>query len=1157
MDKKFMTITDVANSLNVSDSTVRRWVSAGKLVGQRAGVQWRFDPSVVSRALDQGLLSGASKPMSKPHSLQQYNEPLEWARPLLLLWRQFLDERLKEIQPDQVIVNDRRGAKIWSLIMQGRYSWGSNLWHSTAVEIMTRAELQRIFGRRRVLLFDEMMQHGREMHELRQRLEAKDIDAIVTSVVCVRRRSHAESGELLEYQAIPCEDLDDKMFMERAAAISRLVHLYEPPLDVDHLVVRGSLTPGLTLEAFFENMAKWGIPFVVWFPDKEHNFMAITLDRPQFFDTGNIPLSNGFSFSWAGPCKLRFYVSPGSRVCDCSFIVYPDVEAPRLEWAKTSVAIRKSKELHIMKNASSFSSTDEDELSLRRVYWTICIDIALKLLNDFVSSGAAEDIGVHLDSSRDAVNVDQLRATFGWRRGDVIAKHTREIIARAERTKDLFYKMDQKPLPLLIREKFEAQDDSCDVFKCRREFLEKIPQGYSPDDSSSQQIQSISYKELLYELSHYSEADIGRVLDYELDRGTIKPLIKIDTIVKDGVQSVSLGRGFCRGEFGVWFEWGRNVFTDRDMVIQRTLGLGPTVVEAFLKRTGERQMIATHFDKTFANVQHDLREGVHDLLYIGWRPYKYGPIPVVDARTPSGEFMEFQRFLVNMGCLTENKERHGSQIWRRYEPAGDSEVPWRNLYKERTSAVTKAHLAGLVRLYTAIQRGCTTVRSSDPRSSGLSILQDPLVVLATARNNNIAYICGWFEVRDWRAQGEQILFPLLNAVALNEKPPAKPFLKGHLEEFAAPARLLFDKIEMYRNLPYLRKQLETLIDQGDFEAGLVVLESIDLTPVFESHSKRPMKNLEWACNIMRAFSSMVRQVLTLCNLDIDDRKEREKVDDKGLPKDAFFYLRELLNSCPELSALEKDISACIEESKRGILTKDIAKCLSKTFYLVLGVFDSQQRIPDPRPQYEQDRERMEIRDGFVTRLRGISARDPYAVSVADIKNLRHLPRVNDVFGISYDEALESLLSWVGKKAKSVTENYSDVFLSGLPADNVILAGTNADRVFLSTLDLIKETTQYLASVDSDIFAPLGLLRGGIAWHENAMGNEFKGVRPGIIAHDIGDRPGRERGAIAITRALYDRLSSQYQSEFDETDELSDQGTVFIRHWIRDRDSVKG
>jgi len=51
----------------------------------------------------------------------------------------------------------------------------------------------------RVMLFDELMQHGRAMHELRENLEA--VNAEVFSIVCVRRRSHAESGELIEYEA--------------------------------------------------------------------------------------------------------------------------------------------------------------------------------------------------------------------------------------------------------------------------------------------------------------------------------------------------------------------------------------------------------------------------------------------------------------------------------------------------------------------------------------------------------------------------------------------------------------------------------------------------------------------------------------------------------------------------------------------------------------------------------------------------------------------------------------------------------------------------------------------------------------------------------------------------------------------------------------------
>ncbi len=462
-------------------------------------------------------------------------------------------------------------------------------------------------------------------------------------------------------------------------------------------------------------------------------------------------------------------------------------------------------------------------------------------------------------------------------------------------------------------------------------------------------------------------------------------------------------------------------------------------------------------------------------------------------------------------------------------------------------------MAGLVRLYAAIQQECKTTRPSDPRSSGISIFQDPLVVLATARNEDIAYKCGWFEVHDWRAKG-QVLFPVLNAVALSGARSAKPFLNRRLENFAAPARLLFDKIEMYRNIPYLRQQIEGLVNKGDFEAGIVLLETIDTEPKFESHSTRPIQNLEWACAIMRAFSSMTRQVLAACNLDVDERREHEKVDDKGLPKDASFYLEELLTSCPELRILEKALRTCVAESRHGLLTENIASCLSETFHFILSVFDSQQRIPDPRPNYERNRERLQTRDGLLTRLREIALPQPYAVTVADIKNLQNLPRVGDIFGVSYDQALDNLLSWVERAARDVAGRHHDIVLGGLTADNVILAGPSADGILLGTLDLIRKTTRRLAAVDLHQFAAFGLLRIGIAWRQDAMGGEHQGVRPGLIAHDIGDKPGRDLGVISITKAVYDRLSPQYQSEFSETGEDSGQGSVFVRQWNSDRDS---
>ncbi len=1147
MEERHLTINDIASKYNVSKSTVRRWIRNGKLSGQKAGAQWRFDPATVTAAFEMGLLSGTNRVSVSHDRTYESISSLEWAKPLFSLWSQFLEDCIKNLQPDHVIVNDRRGAKIWSLVMRNRYSWGSNLWHSMATELMTENELQQVFGRRRVLLFDEMMQHGREIHELRQRLESKDIDASVTTVTCVRRRSHSESGELLEYKAIACEDVDDRQFMERAAAISRIVHAFEPPLDVDHLVVRGKLTREMNGEEFLEKLSKWGVPFPVWLPDQDHSFMSITLDRPQFFDTNNLPLPLGFSLSWEGPFKIRFYIDPQTNQCDCSFITYPDIAASVENWIDAWATTQKVGQDASRSWDLAFLPSNGDEQRFRRVYWDICMEMAITLLNDFITSGAVDDLGIHLTNSYTALDEGQIRATFGRQRGDLISKRAREILSHAIRGKSLFAQIAKIPPPILIREDSD-EGIRCDMVECRKAVLQKIPPRYLPEDSSGKQLQPISYSELIFGLQDYPEAAIGRILDNELDRGTVKPLVELNWETKDGTRMLRMSRAYCRGEFGVWFEWNRNVFTHQDMVIQRTLGFGPTIVDSYLKKIGQSQMTATNFNKTFVNVQHDLRENAHDLLFVAWKPYKYGPIPVVDINTVSGDLLGFADYLVKTECLTENRERHGTQIWRRYIAKSDSEVPWAKLYKERTSAVTKAHLSGLIRLYAAIQQKCKTERPITPRSTTSSEFSDPLVVLATARNARVAYVCGWFEVNDWRETGEKLLFPMLNGHALSGERPTKPPFTSMLRAFAEPPRLLYDKIEMYRNLPYLRQQIEALISTDELDAGEVLLETVDPNPIFESHSKYPIMNLEWACGVMRAFSSFTRQITTLCGLDIDERRDNEKIDENGLPKDANFYLNELMDSAPEIRTLENELSACISEVSSGILTEKIAETLSITFNFILKLFDSEQRIPDPRPQYDRDRDRMETRGGLVTMLRTIQMPEPHGVSVSDIKNLSGLPSFGEIIGIPYDEALDNLLKWVEQEAKDIEKKHPRVLSAGFPADNIILAGPTADEVFISTLDMIKQMNHHLADIDREIISPFGLLRVGIAWKQEALGDAFKGARPGLIAHDIGDKSGRERGSISVTEAFFTRLSDIYKNEFKETEEMTEQGRVFVRYW---------
>lgn len=1135
-------IDEVGQYCDVSSSTVRRWIRDGMLVGHKAGNQWRFDPIVVREALESGRLAGGGRASRVGSTLALHREPPDWARPMLTKWHQSVVNHIDAVQPSHVIVNDRRGASIWMLVMPNHYSWGHNLWHSTAMEFMTPQELSRTFARKRVLLFDEMIQHGREVWALRDHLER--LGALVTSFVCVRRRSHLESGELLEYKGVASEDVDDKVFAERATSISRLVSLFEPPLDVDHVVVRGTLSKDLTPESFLERLAEWGLSYVVWHPDQENPILALTLDRPQFFDTADIELPSGFSVSWKCPCKVRLYANFKDRTCLCSFIVYPVMEAPLGAWTQAAsvwpkVATRRS-------TTTSPSGNNGDDAALVRTYGAACAELALELLNDFVVSGAADSAGIRLNDTADAVNRSQFRATFGPSQGDAIARRARTILAAGARGSGLFPPGPASPPPMMAREESNVGPNSHDSFLCRVALLKTIPARYASGDSDGQESQPLSYGDLMHRLPQFTESTVGRVLDFELDSGTVKPVIQADhrpAAANGGVARV--WRGFFRGEFGVWFEYDRTAITHMDTVIQRTLGVGPTVVEQFLTRLGQQRLTATHFDKLFANLQHDWRPAF-DKLYLGWRPYKYGPIPTVPILAPSGDYMRFEDYLIEMKCLSSEREPHGSRHWLRYWPGEWQDVPWSKLYADRTTSTTRSHVRGLIRLYAAIEEQCKSTRRH--RIPDLSLLGDPLVVLGTARNEVTTYRCGWFEVTDWRKQGERFLFPLMKAVAETADPPTNPVLQARASAFAAPARLLLAKIECYRNMPRLRQEIEELCRRGDYEADEVVLETIDAEPRFETHSSTPVGSLEWACGTMRSFTSMLRQVLTDCHLDVD---ERDPSDD-GEIRDSSFYLGELLHVCPELGPLEADLQAAVRTSKLGVLTPAVAGVLERAFESILQLLDA--RIVDPRPPYETDRERLEAREGMVIRAREIPLPPPYAVAVVDIRNFLNLSKLGVALGITYDEGVEGLLVWLGRAARSVVGRHPGVCLCGEPGDNAMLAGPNADEVLLAVIDLIQETSRRLGDIDEKQVSHFGLLRAGIAWCDPAMGEEFSRTKSTFTAHALADKFGQPWGTISITDVLHRHLSPLNQEGLGPlAGQDCGQGPVVVRRWDPDRE----
>jgi excisionase family DNA binding protein len=1138
--ERLLSVQETARKFGVSTPTIRRLMAAGRLQGQKVGGQWRFAEDAIDALYRSGALSNLTQPQGNEYRLESL-EGLTWSAVPVAKWRAGVLDYLATTVPDHVVANDRRGAKTWSLLVPNHYVWGKTLWHSTATELMSEQELRRQFKDKTVLLFDEMIQHGRAMHHLRERLEAVGARR-VDSLVCVRSKSHARSGDLQEFRVRACEDLEDAEFAGRASVMSRLIQHVAPPLDVDHLVVHASLRPEVPQTEILDRLANWGVPFTVWHPDAEQRMWALTLDRPRFFDTSLEEWrGRGFAFSWTGPCKLRFYVDPDEGTCYCSFVVYPWVEASQSAWSSVLTEVDASD--------TEINDGGTADRPYRRAYAFVCLNLAASFLSDFIASGAAADIGIRFGGYSHSVDEPQLRATFGPKGAEHLSSAIRRALAQESAGGGLFKNRQPNPPSLSVRSRVADPQEatSIDLFDCRQDFMKVVPSRYP--DGRPLTSSPVAYASLQDALRGYAEPVVSRVLDLELDRATVNPQM----VVQHMGDNTRVGRGFIRGEFGVWYEWDANhgVLTYQDDAIQRILGAGPKLTDYYLKKTDQTEMLATHFNKVFVNLQHDLRQNEHDLFYLGWRPYKYGPVPVVPKATFRGDNEALHVFLANKECLEVVPEVHGAKTWSRYRAPAASPVPWEALYQTRLRATTRSHIESLVAFYADVQLNCSTVRSPGPEQPPAEF-RDSLVVLASVRNQETAYRSCWWEFHDWRAQRLTGLFPVLQALALKVVPDAeqsrrRDFLQPYIEAFAAPGDLLFNKLEMYQRLPNLREQLKALVENGDYPVGQVVLETVDEVPVFDTASPHPMANLRTVCAIMRAFSSLTRQVLTACGLDRDTRGDKQRVDAEGRPRDIDHYLRALFEAMPDLRLPLVGLSNCADQVRGGVLTPALAENLSRSLSTLLGILEAGRFAPDPRPVLETRRDQQQAADGLRVRLSEIPLPPPYAVGVLDVRNFRNLPRLGELMGVDFDAATVGIEAWIQSAAKRVAKNHPRTHVPGLAGDSLVLASASADELLDAVVDVMTETSGRLEQIDRNQLAPFVLFRAGLAWRDDTMGPQFRGpLKPGYVALSLAEAYQRPAGTVAVSAAVYDRLSEDRRAQLAPLGATCEQGDQYCR-----------
>ena len=1100
VEGQYLSIDDVARRLGVSGITVRRWVKSGKLVGRKAGAQWRFDPDTVDTALDSGLLEGASR-----------TEPQAVHDPILDTWREYVQCRLERSSPKHVVVNDRRGAKMWNILGPGHYRWGVDLWHSTAIEMMTSAQIRRLFGKTRVLLFDEMMRHGRDMHRLRIRLE--NLKAEVTSLVCIRSRSHAEAATLLEYESDACEDLSDREFNERATFISKLVHLADPPLDVDHLVIRALLKQDFSLDEMLVSMMRWGMAFPVWDEVSGSGTCAVTLDRPQFFDTANSPPGErGFKVNWSGAGKIRFYIEPTARSGHCSFVTYPEISGSEKLW-QGYLRDEFGEEI-----AGPPTESEEGQCALRRAYRLSCMYLSIGLLRDFVSSGAAGDLGLSLGEP----DGSQLRAIYGPTLGNRLTRLVKTALGDARKTS--IPPIAASPPPLLLRT--TQRPASYDAFACRTEMLRNIERRTNSDEA----VPALPYRDLFKRLAPYAESTVSRVLDSELDIGTISPHIVWDIVETRGCpEEVRLKRGYCRGEYKDGNEWQqRNPLPHSVAPIGRMLLLGPFVVAHFLAVTGKEKMTVRDFDEVFVNLGHDLKVREDGHIDLTWRPCRSGAVPIMSSASVAGQSMRLDRFLLDpLPPMLIRTKSEGGPGWL-YSPG----LAWSEELLDGSGCLQAdlvAQVASLVWFYGEIQR-----RLPD---------SDILSTLASVRTPRVAYTSGWYHFDSWRTEGLRLLAHMgIVAHSSRDARSGLP-LASHLKRWAESARLLRQKLDAFRRLPELKTQIGMAFpDRVDFGPRRQVLTGVDptgATSAAEFALLHALAELDLAQKLMRVFTSFVIQVATACGVDCGEVLSAEQADGSSAPKDATHLQAELLTLRPNLRGdCDGPLRECTEEARGGILTPAIAERLGRVLETILRLLLDMIRPPQESIAAQMDRS--EAESGRRECYRKLLPMDgaQCAIAVVDLSPLAAL--AEDEVEKDRPKPLRELLDEATTKASQTAQR-------GLTLEQVdldIIAFRHATPWIL-----VQAIESFLAHV---IETQRVFLRAGVALYRSDLTvredpeRAYSGIAPGSIAFELARYSATAADAIVITQAVFSGISGDAHEDFKKVPDVgTPQGSI---HW---------
>lgn len=1106
-----LTIREAASYLNVSDSTIRRFVKAGHLKSKRVGVQIRFSLDDIMQTLE---AKDATSAVDRT-GFDFHMEP-SWARNRIRNWKRRIGELIPKSEPVKIIVLDRRGAKMFSFLNSGDFSWGQNLWHSSAIEALDDAQVIDLFSGSKAVLFDEMIQFGHHLHILKGRLERLKIP--VTSICLIRRRSYFLNGLLLDPEIIPIEDLDDPDFRSGAAFISRLLARRHSPLNTEHVMVSGILPPQRDTSQMVRSLESLGMSAIIWKsePSEEGELNAFTLDRPNFFDTSRVKFPIGVKADFDGAVKIRVYHDPVTQRAITTFFAFPTLRAPLEVWRSliSHTKVRYGADPYAITTLPLELNDTQSEFHRysKAAYLDICLDTSIELLRQTVDAGFFNLLGVErleVPPFGDAV------ATFGPKRSRELQNSILEAI-RQGRSADLFPSPVAKPLAASVVARPQVERDY-DFPDARERLLSAVGKSRSINGNGPE-LKPLSYAAIMAACLPMVESRVSTVLDHEIDMGTIHPAVAT-SYSNDGIVSQ---RVYQRGEYD------DDLPTYDDQLQSRTRIVSMATLAEWLRIRSIRDEGELLVSKLLANLRHDW--GDLPPLAMQWFPFKFGAVPSL----PPPKDRPLLRALVDSRAfLVEQRTRQ-----RRYRPSGQLDIA--KLFNgPACNGAIRARVKSLVKAYAAVQ----SITEGRDRSTHnvLRYFLEPLTVLASARNEETAYKCSYFEVQYWVAVGGEKVFPSLLEISDFDDIGADYIegLRADITEWAQASRFLWEKINMYRRLPEFRKEMEKIFIEQDLDAGEVILETVDKEPRFSSNiseTQFPIGLLASALEMIRPFTTLCRLILTAAGIDLERREKIARNPGEASAEYVRDYRSNLLsvmNAEGELRVFMHPLEEIAERVYRvKKISEDDVKVLYKVFNRIKSLLNK--RIPNGEAlaakREVEDRQR---RDFIYAARRAQEITPSGYVAVADIYNFGNaISGISSLTGESPLDVAEKIQDTIGRWAASAAKARPGAS-AFVQTDTLVIVSQKLEEVLEITVEVLNQARVAVTRIDSSTAEDyMYHFRTGIAQYVAGI-QGMSSLEAIIRGHRIAEKHGNPRGYIAMEQACYETIQGMWKGRFAE------------------------